>query len=545
MSRLLPVSFYRERSTDPLKLLALLLLFALAPWAWLFPIAFEAECLIAAGQWLRLAGYLAAAAGCLAGLCVVPFLGNGGMRIALTTVLLAGFAADRAVNEAIGEPMSFELLQTLWRERQMAGDALPFYQPQILRGLGIAALPALAFLLRPHPRRALGARFSLVPLAAMLAVGTVAAAANRIELFPAPFSVPSGFVVASLTLPEPVVRQPVEYDGPLQPELKKVVMVVDESVRGDVFGLNDPKYDNTPVLRAAGRTIINYGVAIASANCSAASRLILRVGMQQHELPDLEGKWQRLPAIWEYAHRAGYRTALIDAWTKPHSHMDELELQAIDDYRKVDSEPGYTREPQVARELLDLLAADEPTFIYVNKAGAHPAYNVWFPPDLDYDPSPLVRDLPLDDRRRAAVRDYHKALRWSVDGFFATILPAIRDREDTVLLYTSDHGQALFEGGYDGSHCSARPVRGEVLVPLFVVTGAPQWAARFEAEAQRAFGRADHLEVFPTLLELMGYPREWVEWRIGPGLLKVPLDRRRGFLVGDVRRPQSAWVYAD
>jgi hypothetical protein len=105
----------------------------------------------------------------------------------------------------------------------------------------------------------------------------------------------------------------------------------------------------------------------------------------------------------------------------------------------------------------------------------------------------------------------------------------------------------LFEGGYDLAHCSltASLHRGEVFVPLFAITHSPALGASFKAEAHRAFNRASHFDIFPTLLESMGYSSEWVEKVYGPSLLNVPVERKRGFLMGTFDDPAALWVDAD
>jgi hypothetical protein len=550
MQRLHARPSWLEKSVVPLKLLSLGFLLVMAPWAWLFPVAFETECLIREGQWALLAAYLPAVATCFAGLFILPFLGNWNVRTGLTIVLLSGFLADQVMVSISGQHMTLETMRTLWRERDMASDAMSVYLSALAVKGSLTVLPAFFFLAPPGTRRALQTSLGLVPLAALLGVtALIQTSGDRIGGFPAPYSAPAQFALTTL-LPDPneaVPRSPVEYTGELQRGVEKIVMIVDESVRGDMLGLNNPRYDNTPVLKEAGGTIINYGIAIAAGNCSAASRAIMRLGVESRRLPDPAGIWRHIPTIWQYAHKAGYKTVLIDTWKRLHSHMDEQEFAMIDTFLRVTDEPEYTRVTVVADHLIELLGHSEPLLIYVNNQGIHPPYSARFPPDLAYDPEPLVRDLELADWRRDSVRDYHKALRWSVDGFFAKLLPVLQTREDVVLIYTSDHGQSLYEGGYDLSHCSVRPdlALGEVLVPLFVITGSRQLAPRFEAEARRAFNRADHFEIFPTLLELMGYSSDWVEEHYGPGLLDVPTDRRRGFLVGSVNNPRAVWTAAD
>ena len=109
-------------------------------------------------------------------------------------------------------------------------------------------------------------------------------------------------------------RQAVQFKGALQPAFKKIVMIVDESVRGDYLGINKDQYDNTPFLHSASDVITNFGVGVASANCSGPSRMIMRLGLQPKHLPDLKSIWRQVPSIWQYAHEAGFKTVMIDGF---------------------------------------------------------------------------------------------------------------------------------------------------------------------------------------------------------------------------------------
>jgi glucan phosphoethanolaminetransferase (alkaline phosphatase superfamily) len=224
--------------------------------------------------------------------------------------------------------------------------------------------------------------------------------------------------------------------------------------------------------------------------------------------------------------------------------MNAAEAQAIDlSFSKV-GQPEYQRDVAVADTLLDLLKNDEPMFMYVNKYGTHFPYSTKYPPDLEYDSSPLVVRLPLDTARRNIVADYHKAIRWSVDSFFAKILPIIGGRPDTLMIYTSDHGQALFEGGYDFQHCSSNPGLhwGEAMVPIFMSAGPGRFATRLKEQAMLGINQATHFEIFPTLLTSMGYAEDWVHESYGPSLLKLPLGRQRELLVGAFYSPGAYWI---
>jgi lipid A ethanolaminephosphotransferase len=351
-------------------------------------------------------------------------------------------------------------------------------------------------------------------------------------------------------------RMAVQYTGPIRPAARKIVMIVDESVRGDNLEINNPAYDNAPFLTARSHTLANFGTAVSAANCSVAARLILRMGLQQHQLPDTGQVWRRLPTIWDFAHRAGLRTVLLDMWRPVglfHSYMDEQEAAGIDEWYGSpgdrdysDDTDAYLRDVAGARMLSDLLRRDEAMLIYVNKWGVHPPYEGVVPGDYQYDPAYAGQSPNLQPSFRQAVVAYHRAVRWSVDTFFERVLPVLQ-QSDAVLLYTSDHGQALYEGGYELSHCSVTPDlhRGEVAVPLFVAASSPEVRALYRDAAGHGLNRATHFEVFPSLLEMMGYSRGWVESQYGATLLSFRPERPRRFLLGTFSSPASRWVNVD
>jgi glucan phosphoethanolaminetransferase (alkaline phosphatase superfamily) len=195
------------------------------------------------------------------------------------------------------------------------------------------------------------------------------------------------------------------------------------------------------------------------------------------------------------------------------------------------SEPPYTRDGLIAERLLQLLKQDAPSFIYVNKFGAHFPYEADFPPDYDQSHvSPEGEYSVGADSRVDSLRAYNNALRWSVDGFFQKLFSRL-DKQNVFIVYTSDHGQSLMEGGQKMSHCSTKDTQvGEGLVPLIVSTGIQDLAVRVRKSATHRYGQATHFEIFPTLLLAMGYDEQWVSERYGPSLLDIPAHRHRRFI---------------
>jgi lipid A ethanolaminephosphotransferase len=534
--------------TTPLKLLALGVLLAALP----NEVGHQSEILYANGQFNLLISYLGITIVSLLGILAVPFLHSFWMRMPLAVIIVAGFLVDRIIMILYGQHPTMEMIQTLWRERSIGGGVILAYQDTVLSSLAVASLLALLLLLPPAGRWRFGSRFSIFPLSAFTCIALcIYVTSGAVAAFPGSLAVPAQFaVVQSQPIPATRLfsRLPVDYAGPIRPLARKVIMVVDESVRGDYLGLNNPRYDNTPFLRQSADKLANYGVAVSIANCSEGSRVVLRLGLQKEQMPDLTQTWARVPTLWQYAHEAGFRTAIIDGWQKDrpfHSWLTQPEAALIDLKYYPGNESPYLRDAVVADKLIELLHRDEPLFIYVNKYGTHVPYWIDYPPDIKYDPSPLVQELPLNQQRRNVVEQYHKALRWSVDSFFEKVIPEVLKQPDATLIYTSDHGQALYEGGYDAPQCSMSPnfSQGEVSVPLFVATGASDLETLFATEAHRAFNRAHHFQIFPTLLELMGYQRSWIAPHYGAGLLNVPIEQQRSSFIGGVfSAPGARWI---
>jgi arylsulfatase A-like enzyme len=70
--------------------------------------------------------------------------------------------------------------------------------------------------------------------------------------------------------------------------------------------------------------------------------------------------------------------------------------------------------------------------------------------------------------------------------------------DTTTILYTADHGQTLAEHGEAWTHGKDTP--NEARVPLFLIS-------KTSRQLDLAY-KAHHTNIFPTLLDLIGYPKE-------------------------------------
>ncbi|MGR9037159.1 MAG: sulfatase-like hydrolase/transferase, partial [Gammaproteobacteria bacterium] len=388
------------------KLIAIAILFSSAPFAWWSDIVEEVDFMLWAEDWKRLIGYLAVVAISLFSVCLLPFLRSWLFRAPLSILFLTGFGVDQVILGISGHHLTLDMAATLVMELDMADRAFRTFSVEIIKASLLASFLAVAFLLPPCRRVILTAKAAIFPVGSvLLAMAFFQIAEGKTYAFPSPSSVPAQLLVSAFSLhnSNDVSRSPVDVKPVFQPEIKKIVVVVDEAVRGDYLGLNNTHYDNTPYLAKSSDFIANYGVATSVANCSHTSRYLMRIGLPKNKLPDLTLLSAHLPTIWQYANNAGFETVLIDARYKFgifREHMTYEEAAQINQYISVLNHPYYERDPKVADKLLEVLKRDEPMLIYVNKYGAHQPYNDSFPPAISYDPTHLVKDLPLTQPRR-------------------------------------------------------------------------------------------------------------------------------------------------
>ena len=486
--------------------------------------------------------------GCLAGILATGFLPRLWLRVVFGLPLLAGALVGRAYREVAEAEVTYDSAWIMREELWYVGSAVSFYATPV----GVAAVLALlggAALLSPPRRRdpppvqereraGAGRRLrALAPvvLAAMpfilMPAVIVARAGYGTGGLPVQYTVPSLFLMVELTarFSAAVGREPVRLalDSQAAPP-PHVVLVIDESVRGDYLDLNVDRGTTPLLLRHRGR-IANFGHAVAASNCSAASNLILRTGAMP---PDPRDGAHGNPYVWDYARHAGMRTTYIHAPVGP-GHGNYLlapEEAQIDEFFLQEGEDRLARDLHAVRVLRDLLARAEPQFVVLVKSGIHfpfegrfPAEQAPFRPHLS--PGQAIIDRTLLEN------SYKNAVAWTVDQFFESLLSDVTF-DETVLLYTSDHGQNLLDNGRLLTHCSVEhtsPYEG--LIPMFAVTGLPEWRDRFEHAAARNLNRTSHFNLFATLLVLFGYDRDQVADRFEPSLLD-PIEAEHRFVSG-------------
>ncbi|WP_434577659.1 sulfatase-like hydrolase/transferase [Pseudomonas sp. Z5-35] len=335
-------------------------------------------------------------------------------------------------------------------------------------------------------------------------------------------------------------REPVSLDR--QPSLinHDIVLIIDESIGGNYLDINTPSGVPSGLKTPPpGVDIFSYGYAASVANCSADTNVTLRYGGTRADYMRINSTQ---PSIWQYARHAGLRTVYIDAQrTGGHLQnlMTELEKQDIDEFVQFDAARVRDRDMVAAAKLVELLGNDRAELVVVNKVGAHFPVHDKYPDDfMSYRPA-LPRGQ-FEDVADTGKRDgfngeeddwvlyrnaYQNTLLWNVGEFFRRVFQQA-DLSRAVLIYTSDHGQDLHERGNPGlnTHCGGDPVDEEGLVPLVVIQGSQLRSLDWSGALAQNKDRSSHYNIFPTLLQLMGYDAAGIVARYGKSLSQPTED---------------------
>jgi len=330
------------------------------------------------------------------------------------------------------------------------------------------------------------------------------------------------------------------YNGPREmvaphPEHRpqnNIVFVIDESIRGDHLSINGYSRPTTPHLDYLGKQgwLYNWGIAAAGATCSFVSDTLLFTGMAPTQLPDSGFQVRKIPSIFQYAKAMGYQTHFLDAQKDDYWLGTSFDRAFFDNWQPAssfDSANGFDRDEALAKRINEIVGSSTGQFIWVIKLGVHYPYSRAFPPSAtEWKPDARSGHIPLPNEQ--LINEYDNGLKYNLQSFFGA-LEVSKWSKQTILIYTSDHGQTLSEHGEQHTHCGSvgNIFPTEVKVPLFMISREPL--------AVDTGYRASHSNIFATLLDLMDFPANERRREYALSLLtaKARDSQTRYFWVGD------------
>jgi glucan phosphoethanolaminetransferase (alkaline phosphatase superfamily) len=277
-----------------------------------------------------------------------------------------------------------------------------------------------------------------------------------------------------------------------------VVLVIGESLRSDHLGINGYPRNTTPQLAALGGELLSFPDAASTANWTSQAVpgiVALPLGRQRASLPHTFAE-------------AGFRTAwLSNQETLPFSHgLDVVE-------HAVGSQDFHLR---TDANLLPLFSsfvrqAGPRQFAVLHLIGSHIPYEERYTAASRIY-TPTLSDLgitqPQAQHRQAAINSYDNTV-IETDRLLARVIATLRDDpRPAILLYTSDHGENLFDDARQlFMHAQTGPTRHDIHVPLLAWMNKAYRAAHPAiAQALQANHRkqVSHRDLFATLLDAGG-----------------------------------------
>ena len=221
-----------------------------------------------------------------------------------------------------------------------------------------------------------------------------------------------------------------------------IILVIDESVRGDHLSLNNYSRATTPYLEklAQQHWLYNWGIAAAGTTCSFASDSLLYTGINPMQLPDTGFQIRKRPNIFQYARAMGYRTHFLDAQKENFWLGTSDDQTYVDDWQRASSfvsSNRYDRDAELAKKINEIVAHDTGQFVWVVKLGVHYPYGRAFPASAS-EWQPTVQSEAIDPARRSEMTNaYDDAVKYNLESFFQN-LGIEQWPQQNILIYTSD-----------------------------------------------------------------------------------------------------------
>ena len=447
--------------------------------------------------------------------------------IALTAALELGYRAVNAIGYRLHDArLAFD-------EAEFIGAALaqfaPTFAPPAI-AVAIVALGVALVVRRPRLHVSGAPWLAAVVIAFAMQQFVLQQTLSKVYHFPIPYRVPL------LTAYAATHRSP--YYGPREatalapahePAVPHLLVLMDESVRGDALSLNGSAYETTPFLDALGDRVLNFGVVPAISNLSATTNIVIQSGLRPDELPDVALASLKRASVFDYLQQAGFTSHLIDAQIysdDPPNHLSGFDLERLDGHEQIKRRevglPEHALDRAAIASIDEIQDASERSFTWFLKLGAHFLYEGKYPEsERIWEPTLAFREKGRDRERTR--NSYHNAVRWAVDGFWRELHERLEESgRDVIVIYTSDHGQSLLEIEADQGRMPhgtiVDPPVVQAMVPLFVVGyGRGEDFVREHAARLRTEG-ASQFELFATLLTLAGYDEGQVRERFGASL---------------------------
>lgn len=284
-----------------------------------------------------------------------------------------------------------------------------------------------------------------------------------------------------------------------QGQAQIVVMIIGESVRSDHLSLNGYQRATTPYLNQIQHKLINFKKVKSLADCTHLAVPLLMTKRTNDGVLSLVDVFSK----------SGYLTAWLSNQEPSifSSHADIIDFNPTWSWRNTVRQDTELI-PQFRKIINQNLGK---RFIVLHMLGSHYPYEDRYRNDQ-------AKFLPASDRAFFAkiskedklklINSYDNTI-VAMDSFISQIIQLLNQQQQpAVLLFTSDHGENLYDNDKNlFMHCSAEPTEEELRVPMFFwfndkyLSENNEKIAKMKANIEM---EVDHSTAFPTILNLSG-----------------------------------------
>ncbi len=312
------------------------------------------------------------------------------------------------------------------------------------------------------------------------------------------------------------------------PEAYNVLVWVMDTTRADHFGLYGYPRDTTPTMDRLAEEGIYWSRATTTGSWTwpSVSSIMTSTAVPTHRNYDAMFALRRsLVAIPDLLNEAGYHTALFSSNILIMGQGRQLETRF--DEALATPRPDAILAEAVKRTLRD--QAKRPFFIYAQPVACHtpyyvrPPFDSLFVGDAYYGhlgdlPGINESDLCEGGMKRKDTIDDITSMDWYVsqyDGLLAYIDAQVESifevldeqglRENTLVILTADHAENL-AGDHNLYFCHADHYQTNLHVPLIFILPERYQRERGPFRDVEYGGNPSHLDLMPTILDLLGIP---------------------------------------
>lgn len=296
-----------------------------------------------------------------------------------------------------------------------------------------------------------------------------------------------------------------------QSEPLNLLFIVADSMRGSVF----TPQTAPSISRFAQAEGIDFRNHFSGGNSSRMGMFSLFYGLPP-------GYWssfsslQKPAVLLDHLQSAGYQLGLFSSATMYRPVvLDRTAFANVPDLRIVtepESDPAWKRDRKLTQEWIQWLDERDPSRPFFGFLFYDSTMGKSIPPDY-----PVQFPAAEDDARAQAFSRYQSSVHY-VDGLAGKVLADLRDRgliENTVIVFTADHGEEFGESGSKLERHGSGYTRHQLVTPMVV-----SWPGRTGGTVYEH--RTSHYDIIPTLMEdLMGCTNPASDYSVGHNLFEL------------------------